>query len=95
VVVPDSQHYGIPQHKGHAQDDIQQLSKENNSTVGMKYLLEFVINANHTNVILMNAPHRYDLMRNSCVSNEMGKFNRKLRIRLERLGESGNDRCSQ
>jgi len=32
----------------------------NNSIEGMKHILEFVINANHTNVILMIAPHRYD-----------------------------------
>jgi hypothetical protein len=51
----------------------------------MKHVLEFVINANHTNVILMSAPHRYDLIRNSCVGNEVEVFNRKLRKRLERF----------
>jgi len=59
----------------------------NNSTVGMKHLLEFVTNANHTNVILMSAPHRYDLMSNSCVNNEVEKFNRKLRKSVERFGK--------
>jgi len=59
----------------------------NNSTVGMKHLLEFVTNVNHTNVILMSAPHRYDFMNNSCVNNEVEKFNRKLHKRLERLGK--------
>jgi hypothetical protein len=59
----------------------------NNPIVGMKHLLEFVINANHTNVILMSAPHRYDLIRNSCVNNEVEVFNRKLRERLERFGK--------
>ena len=59
----------------------------NNSTVGMKHLLEFVINANPTNVILMSAPHRRGLMSNSCVNNEVQKFNRKLRKRLERFGK--------
>jgi hypothetical protein len=58
-----------------------------NLTVGMKHLLEFVTNANHTNVILMNAPHRYDLMSNSCVNNEVQKFNRKLRKKVERFGK--------
>jgi hypothetical protein len=28
-----------------------------NSTVDTKHILEFVINANHTNVIQMSAPH--------------------------------------
>jgi hypothetical protein len=53
----------------------------------MKHILEFAINANHTNVILMGAPHRYDLIRNSCVDNEVEVFNRKLRKRLERFGK--------
>jgi hypothetical protein len=58
----------------------------NNSIVGMKHLLEFAINANHTNVILMSALHTYDLIRNSCVNNEVEVFNRKLRKRLEKFG---------
>jgi hypothetical protein len=79
---------------------LQQLSKEdvvvlwggsndiakNNSTAGMRHLLDFVTNATHTNVIVMSAPHRYDLIRNSCVNTEIEKFNRKLRLRLGRLG---------
>ena len=38
-----------------------------------------------TNVILVDAPHRHDLMSNSCVSVEVEKFNRKLRKNLERF----------
>jgi len=49
----------------------------------MKHLIEFVTNANHTNVILVSALHRYDIMSNSCVSVEVVKFNRKLRKSLE------------
>jgi capsular polysaccharide biosynthesis protein len=51
----------------------------------MKCLLEFVTNANHTNVILISAPHRYDLMSNSCANVEAEKFNRKLCKSLERF----------
>jgi hypothetical protein len=51
----------------------------------MKHILEFVINANNTNVILMSVPHRHDLMRNSCVNNEVEAFNRRLRERLKRF----------
>jgi predicted GTPase len=58
---------------------------KNNSTLGMRHLLDFVINATHTNVIVMSAPHRYDLMRNSCVNNEVEVFNSKLHKRLQRL----------
>ena len=58
---------------------------KNNSIVGMRHLLELVINANHTNVIVMSAPHRQDLMSNSCVNKEIEKFNGKLHLRLESL----------
>ena len=58
----------------------------NNSVVGRRHLLELAINVNHTNVIVMSAPHRHDLMSNSCVNEEIEKFNRKLHLRLERLG---------
>jgi hypothetical protein len=45
----------------------------NNSTVGMRHLLEFVKNANHINIILLSALHKYDLLSNSCVSHEVEK----------------------
>ena len=45
----------------------------------------------------MSVLHRHDLMSNSCVNKEIGKFNRKLRLRLESLGsvemiDVGNNR---
>ena len=51
----------------------------------MKNILQFVINANHTNVIIMSAPHRHDLIRNLCVHREVEAFNRKLCKRLRRF----------
>jgi hypothetical protein len=57
----------------------------NNSIVGMKHILEFVINANQTNVIPKSVPHRHDLIRNSCVNNEVEAFNRRLSERLQRF----------
>jgi hypothetical protein len=57
----------------------------NNSIVGIRHLLELVINANRTNVIVTSAPHRHDFMSNSYVNKETEKFNRKLRLILERL----------
>jgi hypothetical protein len=57
----------------------------NNSIREMKNILEFVMNANHTNVITMSAPHRHDLIRNSCVNKEVEAFNRKLCKRLKRF----------
>jgi hypothetical protein len=58
---------------------------KHNATVGMKHILEFVINANNTNVIPMSAPHRRDLIRNLCVNNEVDAFNRRLRTKLKRF----------
>jgi hypothetical protein len=56
---------------------------KNNSVVGMKHILDLVINSSHTNVILMNVPHRHDLIKDSCVNREVEAFNRKLRNRLK------------
>jgi hypothetical protein len=42
-------------------------------------------NATHTNVTVMSAPHRHDLMRNSCVNNEVEVFNSKLHKRLQKF----------
>ena len=63
----------------------------------MKHLLELVMNATHTSVILVSAPHRFDLMETSCINHEIENFNRKLRKQLERLEkvemiDVGNDR---
>ena len=51
----------------------------------MKHLLELVMNATHTNVILVSVPHRFDLMEISCMNHEIENFNRKPRKWLERL----------
>jgi hypothetical protein len=56
---------------------------QNNCMVGMNHILDLVINSSHTNVILMNVPHRHDLMKESCVNKEVEAFNRKLRNRME------------
>jgi len=45
----------------------------------------FLINANHTNVILLTAPHRHDLITNSCVNKEVEVFNKKLHKKVERF----------
>jgi hypothetical protein len=57
----------------------------NNSLVGLRHILEFLINANHTNVILLTAPHRHDLITNSCVNKEVEAFNKKLHKKVERF----------
>jgi hypothetical protein len=63
---------GMKYIKGTAKVKLQQLSKEDvvvlwggsndivksNCRVGMRYMLDFVINVTRTNVIVMSAPHR-------------------------------------
>jgi len=39
---------------------------------------KFIQHRRHTNVLLINAPHRYDLEESSCVNKEVKIFNRKL-----------------
>jgi hypothetical protein len=60
---------------------------KNNASTGMKHLLGLVINATHTNIILMGAPHRFDFMETTCINQETENFNSKLRTKLERLGK--------
>jgi hypothetical protein len=57
----------------------------NNSLVGLKHILVFLISTNHTNVILLTAPHRHDLITNSCVNKEVEVFNKKLHKKVERF----------
>jgi hypothetical protein len=47
-------------------------------------MLECVMNANNTNMIVMSAPPRFDLIRESCVNKEVA-FNNKLGKRLKRF----------
>ena len=52
---------------------------KNESTSGLKYVTQFVQNRRHTNVLIMNAPPRFDLVETSCVNEEVNVFNRKLK----------------
>jgi hypothetical protein len=45
---------------------------------GLSSILQFVKNSEHTNVIIMDAPHRFDLGASSCVNKKVNAFNRKL-----------------
>ena len=42
-------------------------------------ILQFVKNNNHTNVNVMDTPHRFDLETSSCVKKEVNAFNKKLK----------------
>ena len=41
----------------------------NESNLGIRALKDFVRTHEHTNVIAINVPHRYDLVPTSCVNN--------------------------
>jgi hypothetical protein len=51
----------------------------NESKSGLCSLKDFAQRTSHTNVILLEAPIRYDLPHSSCVNIEVEKFNKKLR----------------
>ena len=51
---------------------------KNNSKMALRHIRNFTKLNNHTNIILVNAAHRYDLMQFSYVNIEIRSFNRKL-----------------
>ena len=51
---------------------------KNNSKMALRHIRNFIKSNNHTNIILVSLPHRYDLMQSSCVNDEIRSFNRKL-----------------
>jgi hypothetical protein len=51
---------------------------KNNSKTALRHIKNFINLNNHTNIILVSVPHRYDLMQSSCVNNEIRSFKRKL-----------------
>lgn len=44
----------------------------------LKYLSEFVNHGRNTNILILTAPHRHDLVTTLCINNEVQTFNRKL-----------------
>jgi lysophospholipase L1-like esterase len=57
---------------------------KNESNKGLRYVTQFVQNKRSTNVIIMNAPNRFDLEDSSCVNKEVREFNRALNKRMNR-----------
>ena len=51
---------------------------KNNSMKGLSCATKFIQHRRHTNVLLINAPHRYDLEESSCENKEVEFFNKKL-----------------
>jgi alkaline phosphatase len=51
----------------------------NNMREAISNVSEFVKESKDANIVLINAPHRHDLIPESCVNKEVWKFNRLLR----------------
>jgi hypothetical protein len=51
---------------------------KNEAVSGLGSLRKFVNNKKNTDIVLITAPHRYDLMEFSCVNEEIKIFNRKM-----------------
>jgi len=61
---------------------------KNESIKGHKRVIQFMQNRGNTNVIIMNAPHRFDLEESSCVNKEVEIFNRKLKRIMKRYNHT-------
>ena len=80
-----------------AKQDIQNLTKNDavvvwggandiakrNTDMGQRHLSKFVNANNHTNIVVISAPHRYDLEESSCVNTEVERYNRLLKKRMK------------
>jgi hypothetical protein len=51
---------------------------KNETNIGLKHLRQLVENSRNTNIMVVTAPHRYDLQDSACVNKEIVVFNRKL-----------------
>ena len=56
---------------------------KNETNKGINRIQRFVKTNNHTNFIIMDVPHRYDLEQNSCVNKEVEKYNRRIRKHMK------------
>jgi hypothetical protein len=54
-----------------------------NAKEALKYIGNFVEDRRKVNIVIMNAPHRYDLIPSSCVNNEIVKFNRQSKKKMK------------
>jgi hypothetical protein len=48
------------------------------SSKGLSHISSFMKNRGHTNIAIMNAPHRHALDTTSCINSEVKVFNMKL-----------------
>jgi lysophospholipase L1-like esterase len=53
--------------------------RKNNMKAALNSVTKFVKENNGPNVVLINSPHRYDIIAESCVNQEVIKYNRQVR----------------
>ena len=51
---------------------------KNETSRGLKHLLNFINHRRNTNILALTAPHRHNLQQTSCINKEIQVFNRKL-----------------
>jgi hypothetical protein len=51
---------------------------KNESSTGLKHIMNFTLQNQHTNVIIIPALHRHDLLKSSCINNEIQALNKKI-----------------
>jgi hypothetical protein len=51
---------------------------KNETSIGLKYIMNFILQNQHINIIIIPALHRYDLIKSSGINREIQTFNRKL-----------------
>jgi hypothetical protein len=56
---------------------------KNGTKQGVNWIRSFVETNKHTNIILMEVPHRHDLIQDSCVNKEVEKFNSIIRKHMK------------
>ena len=61
---------------------------KNYSMKGLSCVTKFIQHRRYTNVLLINAPHRYDLEESSCVNKEVEIFNGKLSHLVKRYNHA-------
>ena len=56
---------------------------KNETKQGINRIKNFVETNKHTNIILMEVPHRHDLIQYSCVNKDVEKYNSKIKKHMK------------
>ena len=57
----------------------------NEANKALTHITDFVKLTEHTNVLIISVPTRFDLMQTSCVNREVTSYNRKLHKRMKQF----------